>query len=194
MNKRWKSKRKGKWKTRLCVSFLYVEHLSTTCTVYAAFLHLVSCAPLLHSFTLPCSNVIILSSPAPVLVREAIHPHVLVWGHCRHPTKILRVWQPGRITSWSVSKMTHQHNVLLLKSIQVIHLPVSELVHGHRHVCGKLFVAGICVVIVLRQQVDVVKENTAPVFISERLPYPNIQQLGTVKSTVPPLKSEMWAD
>ena len=67
-------------------------------------------------------------------------------------------------------------------------LPVFELVHGHREVCGELFVAGVGVVVVFGQQVDIVQEDAAPVFISERLPHPNIQQLGSVKSTVPPLK------
>lgn len=50
--------------------------------------------------------------------------------------------------------------------------------------------AGVGVVVVLRQQVNVMQEDAAPVFISEGLPYPNIQQLGSVKSSVPPLKSE----
>lgn len=104
------------------------------------------------------SDVIVLSTPAPVLVREAIHLHVLVWGHRRHPTKILWVRQP-----------------------------VSELVHGHRQVCGELFVAGVGVVVVLRQQVDVMQEDAAPVFISEGLPHPDVQQLGSVKSAIPPL-------
>lgn len=52
-----------------------------------------------HSPSSPGSYVVVLSAPAPVLVREAIHLHVLVWSHCRHPTKILWVRQPGRITS-----------------------------------------------------------------------------------------------
>lgn len=52
-----------------------------------------------YSPSSPGSNVVILSAPTPVLVREAIHLHVLVWGHGRHPTKILWVWQPGRVTS-----------------------------------------------------------------------------------------------
>lgn len=104
------------------------------------------------------SNVIILPAPTPVLVREAIHLHILVWGHCRHPTKILWVRQP-----------------------------VSELVHGHRQVCGKLFVAGVGVVVILRQQVNIVQEDTAPIFISEGLPHTNVQQLGSVESTIPPL-------
>lgn len=69
-------------------------------------------------------------------------------------------------------------------------LPVSELVHGHRQVCGELFVAGVSVVVVLRQQVDIMQEDAAPVFISEGLPHTNIQQLGSVKGAVPPLKSE----
>lgn len=67
-------------------------------------------------------------------------------------------------------------------------LPVSELVHGHRQVCGELFVAGVGVVVILRQQIHVVQEDAAPIFVSEGLPYPDIQQLGSVKSTVPPLK------
>lgn len=72
-------------------------------------------------------------------------------------------------------------------------LPVSELVHGHGQVCGELFVAGVGVVVILRQQVDVMQEDAAPVFISEGLPHPNIQQLGPVKSTVPPLKKQTRA-
>ncbi len=53
----------------------------------------------LHSPFSPGSNVIILSAPAPVLVREAVHLHILVWGHCGHPTKILWVRQPRRVTT-----------------------------------------------------------------------------------------------
>lgn len=54
-------------------------------TVYS--LHHAGCLPRLSS--LPGSNVIILPAPTPVLVREAVHLHVLVWGHRRYPTKIL---------------------------------------------------------------------------------------------------------
>lgn len=104
------------------------------------------------------SDVIILSTPAPVLIWEAVHLHVLVWCHRRHPTKILRVWQP-----------------------------VSELVHGHRQVCGELLVACVGVVVVLRQQVHIMQKDAAPVFISEGFPHPNVQQLGSVKGAVPPL-------
>lgn len=67
-------------------------------------------------------------------------------------------------------------------------LPVSELVHGHRQVCGELLVAGVGVVVILRQQIHVVQEDAAPVFVPEGLPHPDVQQLGSVKSTVPPLK------
>jgi len=69
-------------------------------------------------------------------------------------------------------------------------LPVSELVHGHRQVCRELFVASIGVVVVLGQQVNIVQEDATPVFISEGLAHPNVQQLGSIKSAVAPLKSE----
>lgn len=69
-------------------------------------------------------------------------------------------------------------------------LPVSELIHGHRQVHGELLVTGVGVVVVLRQQVDIVEENAAPVFISESLPNPYVQQFGPVESTVPPLEPE----
>lgn len=104
------------------------------------------------------SDVIVLSTPAPVLVREAIHLHVLVWGHRRHSTKVLWVRQP-----------------------------VSELVHGHRQVSGELFMAGVGVVVILRKQVDIMEEDAAPVFVSEGLPHAYIQQFGSVKSAIPPL-------
>ena len=55
---------------------------------------------------------------------------------------------------------------------------------------GELFVAGVGVVVVLRQQVDIVQEDAAPVFVSEGLAHPDVQQLGSVKSAVPPLKAE----
>lgn len=71
--------------------------------------------------------------------------------------------------------------------IHTVLLPVSEFVHGHRQMCGKLSVAGVDVVVILRQQVNIMQEDAAPVFISESLPHSNIQQLGSVKSTVPPL-------
>lgn len=57
--------------------------------------------------------------------------------------------------------------------------------------CGKLFVAGVGVVVILRQQVNIVEEDAAPVFISESLSHTNIQQLGTIESTIPPLKSQI---
>ena len=69
-------------------------------------------------------------------------------------------------------------------------LPVSELVHGDRQVCGELLVAGVGVVVVLGQQVHVVEEDTAPVLVSQRLSYPHVQQLGAVECTVPPLDRE----
>lgn len=69
-------------------------------------------------------------------------------------------------------------------------LPVSELVHGHRQVCGELLVAGVGVVVVLRQQVDVMQEDAAPVFVSEGLPHADVQQLGSVKGTIPPLETQ----
>lgn len=44
----------------------------------------------------PGGDVVVLTPPAPVMVGEAVHLHVLVWGHGRHPTEVLRVRQPGR--------------------------------------------------------------------------------------------------
>jgi len=136
------------------------------------------CVPLPHLSFLPGSDVIILSAPAPVLVRKAIHLHVLVRGHCRHPTKLLWVRQPVRVNSRPVLKITSKANSLTEKSthtlVYAFLLPVSELVHGHRQMCGKLLVASIGVVVILRQQVNIMKEDAAPVFISESLPKPNI--------------------
>ena len=40
---------------------------------------------------LPSGDVVILPSPAPVVVREAVHLHILVGGHCGHATKVLRI-------------------------------------------------------------------------------------------------------
>lgn len=76
----------------------------------------------------------------------------------------------------------HQHTALL---------PVSELVHGHRQMRGELLVAGVDVVVVFRQQVDVVQEDAAPVLVSEGLPHPDVQQFRPVKSAVPPLKQQI---
>lgn len=44
----------------------------------------ISCqhAHFIQSASSPGSNVIVLSTPAPVLIGETIHLHVLVWGHC----------------------------------------------------------------------------------------------------------------
>lgn len=36
------------------------------------------------------------------------------------------------------------------------HIPVSELVHGHREVCGELIVTGVGVVVVFRQKIYIV--------------------------------------
>lgn len=72
-------------------------------------------------------------------------------------------------------------------SFTLLFVPVSELVHGHRQVCGELFVARVGVVVILRQQVNVMQKDAAPVFVSEGLPHSNIQQLGSIKGTVPPL-------
>ena len=165
-------------------------------------MHVVAgCGPLPRPPYSPGSNVIILSTPAPVLVGEAIHLHVLVWGHCRHSTKILWVRQPGRVTSPMhsleiyVSELciyteartrTHTHTHTLL-------LPVSEFVHGHRQVRGELFVAGVGVVVVLGQKVNIMQEDATPVFVSEGLSHPDVKQLGSVKSTIPPLKPEREA-
>lgn len=94
-------------------------HMST-CTQFTV--HSVDFCP--HSTYSPCSNVIILSTPAPVLVREAIHLHVLVWGHCRHPTKVLWVWKPGRVKPPMCSL---ENNV----SAQYIYMKVHPRAHTH---------------------------------------------------------------
>lgn len=91
----------------------------------------------------------------------------------------------NNVSAQYICKSIHAH-----AHTHAVFLPVSELVHGHRQVCGELLVAGVGVVVVLRQQVNIVQEDAAPVFISEGLPYPDVQQFGSVKSTVPPLKSE----
>lgn len=99
-------------------------HTVSTCIVYSSLFH-ARCGPLPHSLaSSPGSNVIILSAPAPVLVREAIHLHVLVWGHCRNPTKILWVRQPGRVTS---PMYNLENNV----SAQYIYIEV----HPRTHAC-----------------------------------------------------------
>lgn len=67
-------------------------------------------------------------------------------------------------------------------------LPVFELVHGHRQMCGKLFVASVGIVVVLGQQINIMEEDAVPVFISESFPHANVQQLGSVEGTVPPLQ------
>lgn len=69
-------------------------------------------------------------------------------------------------------------------------LPVSELVHGHGQMRGELLVAGVEIVVIFGQQVDVVQEDTAPVLVSEGLPNADVQQLRPVKSAVPPLKQQ----
>lgn len=71
-------------------------------------------------------------------------------------------------------------------------LPVPKLVHGHREVCWKLRVAGVRIVVVFREEVDIMEEDAAPVFIPECLTHPNIQQLGTVKSGVSRLRKKRW--
>lgn len=93
----------------------------------------------------------------------------------------------------TILKIMYQRNTFIQRSthahIHTVLLPVSELVHGHRQVRRELFVAGVGVVVVLRQQVNIMQEDAAPVFISEGLPHPDIQQLGSVKRAVPPLRS-----
>lgn len=59
--------------------------------------------------------------------------------------------------------------------------------------CGELFVAGVGVVVILRQKVNIMQEDATPVFISEGLPHANIKQLGSVKGAIPPLKPEREA-
>lgn len=56
--------------------------------------------------------------------------------------------------------------------------------------CGELLVTRVGVVVVLRQQVNVMQEDAAPVFVSEGFPHPDVKQLGSVKSAIAPLKSE----
>lgn len=48
--------------------------------------------------------------------------------------------------------------------------------------------AGVRVVVVFRKEVNVMEEDAAPVFIPECLAYPDIQQLGAVKSGVSRLR------
>lgn len=56
---------------------------------------------------------------------------------------------------------------------------------------GELLVAGVDVVVVFRQQVDVVQEDAAPLLVSEGLPHSDVQQFRPVKSAVPPLKRQI---
>lgn len=95
----------------------------------------------------------------------------------------------GFYTPWYAFRPPKPNKKPLNAHIHTVLLPVSELVHGHGQMCGKLSVAGVDVVVVLRQQVNVMQEDAAPVFISEGLPHSNIQQLGSVKSTIPPLNT-----
>lgn len=44
----------------------------------------------------PSCDVIVLSSPAPILVRKAVHLEVLLWGYSRHPSEVLWVWKPAK--------------------------------------------------------------------------------------------------
>lgn len=108
------------------------------------------------------SDVIVLASPAPVLVRKAVHFEVLLRGYSRNPSEVLGVWEP-----------------------------VSELVHGHREVCGVLGMAGVGIVVILRQQVNIMQENTAPVLLFQHLTHSNIQQLRSVKGGVPRLVDDV---
>ena len=91
-----KRKESTKAEAEITVLMLSIRaHLVCQHAVYSSLRH----AGCEHSPSSPGSDVIVLSAPAPVLVREAVHLHVLVWGHCRHPTEILWVRQPGRVTS-----------------------------------------------------------------------------------------------
>lgn len=63
-------------------------------------------------------------------------------------------------------------------------LPVSELVHSDRVVCWVLRVAGVRIVVIFRQQIHIMQENTAPVFIFQCLVHPDVQQLCSVKCGV----------
>lgn len=43
----------------------------------------------------PSCDVIVLPSPAPILVRKAVHFKVLLRSYSRHPSEVLRVWKPA---------------------------------------------------------------------------------------------------
>lgn len=62
-------------------------------------------------------------------------------GGSHHQCAILKIMS---LHNTRINESIHAHMYPLL-------LPVSELVHGHRQVCGELLVAGVGVVVVLRQ-------------------------------------------
>lgn len=42
----------------------------------------------------PSCDVIVLPSPAPILVRKTVHFEILLRSYSRHPSEVLRVWKP----------------------------------------------------------------------------------------------------
>lgn len=110
------------------------------------------------------SNVVILATPTPVFIGEAIHLQVLVRSECRYPSKVLGIREA-----------------------------VSKLVHGNSNMPGSPGVTHIQIVVVLWQEVHIMQEQAVPLFIAQGLPHPDIQQLCPIKCSISSLVDDIDA-
>lgn len=68
--------------------------------------------------------------------------------------------------------------------------PIAKLVHGDRDVFGVPRVTGVEVVVILGEEIHIVKEEAVPFFVPQGLLHPHVQQFGPVESGVPSLRGE----
>ncbi len=75
----------------------------------------------------PSCDVIVLSSPAPVLVRKAVHFEVLLRGYSRHPSEVLRVWKPAKESEKWFGEAQRNKVICLYYPSSIISSEVSQL-------------------------------------------------------------------
>ncbi len=75
----------------------------------------------------PSCDVIVLSSPAPVLVRKAVHFEVLLRGYSRHPSEVLRVWKPAKESEQWFGEAQRNKVICLYYPSSIIPSEVSQL-------------------------------------------------------------------
>lgn len=75
------------------ISFLLTKHLTNLS--YRSFRVQFTTSPSPVSAALPVVDVIVFTSPSPVLVGEAIDFEELLFAETRDATEIARIWQPA---------------------------------------------------------------------------------------------------